>query len=107
MGGGGLPEFPSFLRKPAAKGWFGIAGEMYEDMTTGAKQEAQNAKSNAEAANAAAIAEAKALEARAAGQAAATIANKKRAIARSRTTFTSPLGIGTQAQTAAKTLLGQ
>lgn len=39
--------------------------------------------------------------------AAAKVVEKKKAVARSRSIFTSPLGIGTQANTATKTLLGQ
>lgn len=43
----------------------------------------------------------------AAAQAAATVRGKKRAIARSRSIFTSPLGIGGEAQITRKVLLGQ
>jgi hypothetical protein len=59
------------------------------------------------AANAKAISDAKAAKDLAASQAAASITNKKRAIARSRSVYTSPLGSADQASTARKTLLGE
>jgi hypothetical protein len=101
-----LPKLPGFLGKAASKGWLGIAGEMYEDMTTGAENEAKNAIENTNAANAKAISDAKMAQETAATQAQASVTDKKRAIARSRSVYTSPLGLSDQATTAKKTLLG-
>jgi hypothetical protein len=58
-------------------------------------------------ANENAIAEAKAAEQKAGAIATESVTSKKRAIARSRTVYTSPLGLSTEAQTASKMLLGQ
>lgn len=54
-----------------------------------------------------AIAAAKEVESLASAQASETIAAKKRAIARSRSVYTSPLGLSTEATTSRKFLLGQ
>ena len=59
------------------------------------------------AANAKAIADAKAAQEGAAAMAQSQIDARKRAMARSRTVFSSPLGLDTQATLAQKTLLGQ
>jgi Rod binding domain-containing protein len=105
--GGGMPELPRFLRVIAASGGLGMAWEMYEDMSTGARQEATNIRQGAEDANAKAIADAKATQAAASSQAMAQIEARKRAMARSKTVYTSPLGLTTEASTARKQLLGQ
>ena len=56
--------------------------------------------------NAKAISDAKAAEESVVNQASASVTDKKRAIARSRSVYTSPLGMSDQATTAKKTLLG-
>jgi hypothetical protein len=58
-------------------------------------------------ANAKAISDAQTSVDNAAGQAQASVTDKKRAISRSRSVYTSPLGLASQAQTSRKTLLGQ
>ncbi len=68
---------------------------------------AENKKNDIEAANAKAISDAKSATDLAASQASASITQKKRAIARSKSVYTSPLGASDQASTARKTLLGQ
>jgi hypothetical protein len=66
-------------------------------------KKAQNAATDA---NNKAIADAKAARDAAQSQAEAQIANKKRTMASSNTVFTNPLGLGDQASTAKKSLLG-
>jgi hypothetical protein len=90
----------------AIGGGIGGAVGMAGDTRQGDKA-AKTAKSIAEGQNAAAISYAKGMEAKSSSLASETIASQKRAAARSRTIFTSPLGLSEQAMTASKTLLGQ
>ncbi len=76
-------------------------------------QAAKKAKSSStaiqdqQAMNRQAVAEAKAVETTATQQATSAVASKKRSRVRSRSVYTSPLGIGGQANVAKKALLGQ
>ena len=74
--------------------------------TTGLK-DAQEVVDKEKAANAKVIADAEALKAKSASQAKESILSKQRAISRNKTTYTSPLGLGEEATTVKKTLLGQ
>jgi hypothetical protein len=70
------------------------------------KKDAREAEESIQASNAKAIADAKAAQELAGSQAMASVTNKKRAIARSQSVYTSPLGVAGQANLAKKTLLG-
>jgi hypothetical protein len=119
-GGGGITDWMN--PKTSIKGLFTKEGAFGLDMLnvsgvnkdrsmfsapgTTDLRDAREAVDSVSAANAKAISDAKAAQELAGSQAMASVTNKKRAIARSRSVYTSPLGLGEQANVAKKTLLG-
>jgi hypothetical protein len=93
----------------AKKAWSVATLGLSDVATAGsdAAKASKRAQEDAMAANAKAIADAKLAQESAGEQASSQIAARKRAMSRSRTIFTSPLGLGLTADTARKTLLGQ
>jgi len=91
----------------AAVGAAGAAVGYSQYSASQGRQATKSAKHDADVANQQAIAESSALKAKSASQAKESILSRQRAMARNKTTFTSPLGLKDEAATITKTLTGQ
>ena len=91
----------------AAVGAAGAAVGYSQYSASQGRKDIKSAKHDADVANQQAIAESVALKKTSASQAKESILSKQRAISRNKTTYTSPLGLGEEAKTVKKTLLGQ
>lgn len=101
---------PAWMGVAAGAAIVGGAGAMVGSQMSAnnkAVKSSNAAAAEAQQRNQAAIAEVKSAQSNASTQAQASITAKRKAMARSQTVFTNPLGIADQASTAKKTLLGE